>query len=73
MRSGPASAPSDGIATGAIHDVRISAGAEVPIGNCGEQGMKQRIITGAEYRGSVEITRHVEVALEHNNPICILR
>ena len=43
-------------------------GAEVPIGDRGEQGTKQGIITGTEYRGSVEITRHDELALERNNP-----
>ena len=43
-------------------------GAEVPIGGRGEQGTKQGIITGTKYRGSVEITRHDEVALEHNSP-----
>ena len=68
MRTGPVSALSDCIAAGAIHDVRILAGAEVPIGDRGEQGTKQGIITGTEYRGSVEITRHDELALEHNNP-----
>ena len=39
-----------------------------PLGIVENQGTKQGIIAGTEYMGSVEITRHDELALEHNNP-----